>query len=74
MTGTAPKNLAQSILSGNLFKNVNTQALAARYDVSQTLCDVFLKASGVAQPTVQTGNTISSIPPQGIEINQPGTY
>lgn len=71
---TTSGNILDKLFSGELFKNIDTSALVKQFDHSAELRSGNLAANPVVAPQPLIGNVISTIPPEGIVITQPGDY
>ncbi|MCW3072439.1 MAG: hypothetical protein JWO44_2329 [Bacteroidetes bacterium] len=74
MATTSSQNILDKLFSGDFFKNVDTAGLLKQFDTSSALRQESLAAKPAAVPIALTGNSISSIPPEGIVISTSGQY
>lgn len=74
MTTTSMQAITDKVLSHEIFKDIDTSALLNRHVDNANIIRTNAAAKPTIAPQVQAGNTISSIPPEGIAIDSPGTY
>ena len=74
MTPTNSNQIISNIFANNFLKEADASALVKQYDISDGLRAANAITRLSTLPQVQLGFNISSIPPQGILINAPGTY
>jgi len=74
MNAKDPQAIIDKIFSYAVFKELDKAALAARFDVTDAICDINSAIRLQQGQSPQTGNVISKIPAQGILISSPGTY
>ncbi|MEO8172785.1 MAG: right-handed parallel beta-helix repeat-containing protein [Sediminibacterium sp.] len=69
-----PSNaILEKVFAPDHFKEIDTAALVKKYDFS-THVKATIRSCGIVSPTPIPGNPITSIPPEGYLITQPGTY
>lgn len=68
------QTIIDKIFSYEVFNKLDKDALVAKYDVSGAIYDINSAFRSQQGQSPQAGNAISGIPPQGIVIDQPGTY
>lgn len=71
-TQTNYAKVLNNVFSNAFFKSMNKAALLKEFDISNALSKS--NAASTLTPTPQVGPNISSIPSNGIIINQPGNY
>ncbi len=74
MSSTDFHAIIDTIFAHDVFKDLDKKALVDRYDTTRDIDEINSTLGSVSGQEEQTGNVISSIPPQGIVIKSPGTY
>ncbi|WP_417451597.1 right-handed parallel beta-helix repeat-containing protein [Kordiimonas sp.] len=57
-----------------IFRDIDTAALVQKHDPSPAILQINAAHASAGVPALQTHTTITSIPPEGIVIRQPGHY
>lgn len=68
------QSIIDRIFSHEVFKGLDRAALVARYDQTPALSRMKAPIRGQSRQSQPADGVITSIPPQGIVISQPGTY
>lgn len=69
-----PASAIDKLCSYDLFKDIDFAALLRKFDGRDAIGGNGTTPSGQSGAAIQLSSTISVIPPDGIVINQPGTY
>lgn len=74
MTSVQVQSIIDKIFSYDAFDNDDRAAMVARYNRVPAIAAMKSRIGQSCTPSALSGNTITSIPTQGITISQPGNY
>lgn len=74
MNSSISQTIIDKIFSYDVFSKLDKNVLVKKYDFSDAIFDINSTIRSQEGQNAQTNSIISSIPPQGIVIDSPGTY